>query len=226
MRKLYEDVAVRRDYTATIIGTTNPGPILYDDEALISRFVFIDVHRSEIDPEIRIPEIREHLFALALQAYQEGFESNIIPVELKPIQYEQADRSVNVDRVLGDSWSEMDCWHLIPTRFKLLEIARYMGLVSDQKQLQRLKYHISLPRFLRGKGFIDKKGKGSAYWWERPADSADEYPLPDKDLSRNELEERNERSMQAYNGVVSSKYTFPPAMITEHTNGESDRLLN
>ena len=107
MRKLYHDGAVKREYTSAIVGTVNYDPILYDDEALISRFVFVDVLRT-IDPAIEIPRIRDHLFALALQAYQvEGFESNILPEHLKARQFEQAAISVNSARTLNDLWSEI-----------------------------------------------------------------------------------------------------------------------
>ena len=198
MRKLYEDGAIKRDYTAAIIGTANPEPILFDDEALISRFVFIDVKRNDdCDPAVYIPKIRDHLFALAVNEHAAGFESNILPEHLKAQQFANAEMSVNSDRMLNDQWAEVD-WRLVPVRFKILEIAQYMGLARDLNHYRRLKLHLTLPKFLRDKGFVVSKGKHGNDWWLRPADSGDQYPLPENDLSTNRLDERRTRAVNAY----------------------------
>ena len=196
MRKLYAEAASKRTYTAAIIGTTNLDPILYDDEALISRFVFVDFHRNDnCDPATYIPEIRDHIFALAYQAYQDGFQSNILPEYLKGKQFENAEISVNKDHLLNDYWSEVN-WLQVPKRFRAREIAAYMGLAMTPAQFTRLKLHLLLPKFLRSKGFIVSKGKGGSEWWERPPSG--EYPLPTEDLSQNNLDERRIRASKAY----------------------------
>ena len=195
LRKLYSEGATKRTYTAAIFGTTNLDRVLYDDEALISRFVFVDFHRSDIDPAEYIPKVRDHLFALAMESYQAGFESNILPVHLRERQIEQAELSVNRDRTLNDQYSEVD-WHQVPKRFKIIEFAGYMGLARDRSQYLRLKLHLTLPKFLRERGFIVKKGKGNAEWWERPPNS--DLALPHTDLSQNALDKRRKRAAIAY----------------------------
>ena len=207
-------------YTAAIIGTANPEPILFDDEALISRFVFIDVKRNdECDPAVYIPMVRDHLFALARDEYKAGFESNILPENLKVIQFEHARISVNSDGILNDLWAEVQ-WRLVPVRFKILEIAMYMGLARDLNHYRRLKLNLTLPRFLREKGFIVSKGKHGDEWWQRPAGSIKEYPLPEKDLPTSKLDERRARAAIAYDKHVIRV----PLMQASNITGAFDSL--
>ena len=203
IRRLYSDSAVKRQYTASIIATTNLDLVLYDDEALISRYVFIDVERNtNCDPAKYLLEIREHVFALAYRAYLDGFESNILPGYLESKQFANADISVNSDRLMNDHWVEVN-WKLVPTRFRLVEIAMYMGLARSMNHYRKLKLNMTLPIFLRRKGFISKIGKGKCEWWERPKDSADDYPLPIEDLSQNAVEQRRQRAEKAYSDIVN-----------------------
>lgn len=198
LRELYSENAIKRPYSASIIATTNLDPVLYDDEALISRYVFVDFERNEnCDPARYILEIREHIFALAYRAYLDGFESNILPVDLGSRQRENAEMSINSDRLLNDSWIEIT-WRIVPKRFRSPEIAAYMGLARNPEQYRRLKLYMTIPKLLRNKGFVSKKGKSNSEWWERPANSTDEYPMPDNDISQSNMKERRKRMNKAY----------------------------
>ena len=203
LRKLYFDSAVtNRKYTATVIGTTNPGRVLADDDALISRIVFVPVHRNdEFDPAIKIPEIREHIFALALQAYHEGFEPNILPGELVADQSAYAEPSVNRDSRFEDGFG-LIAWNLVPTEFRTQEIAGYMGMARNPKDYARNKELMyGIEKLLIEKGFTFTKGYSGYSYWRRPDDSGDMYPLPNEDISKRKGDVRTRRAAAAYDRI-------------------------
>ena len=135
-----------------------------------------------------------------MQAYQEGFESNILPEHLEARQFEQAAISVNSARTLNDLWSEID-WQVVPDPFKITEIAQYMGLAKDRQHFYRLKMDSVLARFLRTKGFVARNGHDGADWYHRPENG--EYPMPKNNLAVSQGEQRRNRA-----GIVYDKQSI------------------
>ena len=218
IRVLHTTESVNLKYDAYIVGTANEDPTLYDDPALMERFAYLDVRRNdEYDPAIWIPKIRKHYLAEALRLYMNGERCHVIPEDMKAVLMEHAAPSVYRDITLDDQFDMVD-WFIVPKEVTITEFAAYMGLARDADSFRRKRLLAPLTKLLRSKGFVAEKGKGSATWWSRPADSADLYPLPNEDIPKSRTAQRKNRAVKAYDSINS----FSPVMMNQRIRNQDD----
>ena len=196
-RRLHTHGLMKVEYRAAIIGTVNEEPLLFDDKALMGRFAFVDMRRNDdCNPEILIPEMREHYLALAFQAYKNGERANIMPNGLVEQQMAQANLSVYRDNTFDDQYVKV-VWENVPIKSLITELAGHFGLARNLKDYRAMRLQQQFTRYLINKGFVREiGGKGNATWWSRPVDS--DFPLPDVDVSQSNHLERQRRAAAAY----------------------------
>ena len=114
--------------TAFIIGTSNPERNVPNDDALLSRLVFMNVQKAH-DPKIYLPDRLPHLYALARDAYKAGAVVGVLPEHLEAEQKEADEESVIVNQIMDDKIRAID-WRQLGEWFTLYDVMRVAGLLQ------------------------------------------------------------------------------------------------
>lgn len=130
----YEPNHLDYQNTCFIIGTSNPERNVPNDDALLSRLLFMDMQKAH-DPKDYLPARLSHLYALARDAYKAGERVGVLDERLEDEQRQAHEESVIVNEVMEEKIESADIRPL-DDLFLLKDYLKSAGVISSTNTYQ------------------------------------------------------------------------------------------